>query len=305
MKSRFEPTRKALLFWTLFIGVGAVAGAGCMLADPTGGALGMDAMLPFFQVLPFAEVLFQNFVFSGVALFLVNGLPNLIAAVLLLRKRSAGVVLGGVLGVTLMLWICIQFCIFPLNFMSTAYFIFGLIQALTGYAAWVFQRQEAFAAQEHEYPHVGEDSRRLVVCFSRMGYVRRVAYELSDRTGAQVYEIKATEPTAGTLGFWWCGRYAMHRWPMPVEPCPLDLAAYEHVTICTPIWVFGLASPVRAFCQQAAGKIRQADYMLVHHTSGRYAHVAAEMDALLGLVHTSCRSICCRKGRMKLCTREK
>lgn len=45
--------------------------------------------------------------------------------------------------------------------------------------------------------------------------------------------------------------------------------------------------------------------MLVHHTSGQYAHVAAEMDALLGLVHTSCRSICCRKGCMKLCTREK
>lgn len=305
MKSRFEPTRKALIFWTMFIGVGAVAGAGCMLADPTGGALGMDAMLPFFQVLPFAEALFQNFVFSGMALFLVNGLPNLIAAVLLLRKKAAGVVLDGVLGVMLMLWICIQFCIFPLNFMSTAYFIFGLIQALTGFAAWVFQRQEAFAAQVHEYPHVGENPQRLVVCFSRMGYVRCVAYELADRTGAQVYEIKAAEPTAGTLGFWWCGRYAMHRWPMPIEPCPLDLAAYEHVTICTPIWVFGLASPVRAFCQQAAGKIRQADYMLVHHTSGQYAHVAAEMDALLGLVHTSCRSICCRKGCMKLCTREK
>ncbi len=36
---------------------------------------------------------------------------------------------------TLMLWICIQFYMFPPNFMSTAYFIFGLLQAVTGYAA--------------------------------------------------------------------------------------------------------------------------------------------------------------------------
>ena len=54
--SRFQPTRRALLFWTLFIGLGAVAGACMMLLDPTGKAMGMDAMLPYFQVLPFADV---------------------------------------------------------------------------------------------------------------------------------------------------------------------------------------------------------------------------------------------------------
>ena len=35
--------------------------------------------------------------------------------------------------VTLMLWICIQFYIFPLNFVSTIYFLFGFTQAATGY----------------------------------------------------------------------------------------------------------------------------------------------------------------------------
>ena len=79
-----------------------------------------DMMLPYFQVLPFAGALFQNFTVSGVALLIVNGLTNLTAAVLLLKNRRAGVILGGIFGVTLMLWICIQFYIFPLNFMSTA-----------------------------------------------------------------------------------------------------------------------------------------------------------------------------------------
>lgn len=133
--SRALRARNWLLFWTLFIGLGAVAGAAAMLLDPSGKALGMDAMLPYFQVLPFAETLFQDFTFSGWALLLVNGLTNLTAAGLLLRKKPAGVILGGIFGITLMLWICIQFYMFPLNFMSTAYFPFGAVQAATGYAA--------------------------------------------------------------------------------------------------------------------------------------------------------------------------
>ena len=131
-----------MIFWTSFIGIGAVAGGLSMIIDPSGKALHMDAMLPFFQKLPFADVLFQNFLFSGFALLIVNGLTNLTAAVLLLRKKPLGVLLGGIFGITLMLWIGIQFYMFPLNFMSTAYFIFGLCQAVTGFMAWMLLHRE-------------------------------------------------------------------------------------------------------------------------------------------------------------------
>lgn len=43
--SRYRTARRILLFWTLLIGVGAVAGVAGMLLDPSGRALGMDAML--------------------------------------------------------------------------------------------------------------------------------------------------------------------------------------------------------------------------------------------------------------------
>ena len=132
--SRYRTARRILLFWTLFIGVGAVAGAAGMLLDPSGRALGMDAMLPYFQVLPFADVLFRDLTFSGWALLIVNGLTNLTAASLLLAKKNAGITLGGLFGVTLMLWIRIQFYMFPPNFMSTIYFMFGFAQAATGRA---------------------------------------------------------------------------------------------------------------------------------------------------------------------------
>ena len=297
--SRFAAARRILLFWTFFIGLGAVGGACAMLLDPSGKIMGMDAMLPYFQALPFAETLFQDLTFSGWALLIVIGVSNLAAAGLLLARKKAGVILGDMLGVTLMLWICIQFYMFPLNFMSTIYFVFGLCQALTGYTAWVFQRQEAFSVRREDYPHIGENPARLVVFFSRMGYGKKLACEEANRTGAAIYEIKAAERTEGTLGFWWCGRYGMHRWAMPIQPLSIDLSAFEHVTICAPIWVFALAAPVRRFCQEAAGRVREADYLLVHHTKGLYENAAREMDALLGVTHTALRSVQCKIGRFR------
>ena len=297
MTSRYEPTRKALLFWTLFIGLGAVGGALCMLLDPSGRTLGMDVMLPYFQVLPLADVLFQDFTFSGWALLAVNGLTNLTAALLLLRRRPLGDILGGVFGVTLMLWIGIQFYMFPLNFLSTAYFVFGLIQAATGYMAWVFARQERFRVSRADYPNIGTNPRRLVIYFSRMGYTEKAALEEANRTGARVCRLRARERTEGTLGFWWCGRFGMHGWAMPVEDTGLDLRQFDHVTLCSPIWVFRLSAPMRAFCQGARGKILSADYLLLHHQKSPYWNAAEEMDRLLGLRHSPAVSIRCREGR--------
>ncbi len=297
--SRYRTARRLLLFWTLFIGLGALAGGAAMLIDPTGEAVGMASMLPYFQVLPFADRLFQDLTFSGIALIAVNGLTNLAAAGLLLKKKPAGAWLGGLFGVTLMLWICIQFYMFPLNFMSTIYFVFGLCQAATGWAACVFQRQEAFCVSPEQFQNVGSDPTRLVVFFSRMGYVKAKAYEEADKTGAEIYEIRATERTDGTVGFWWCGRHGMHRWEMPIVPPDVNLTAYDHITLCAPIWVFSLAAPVRRFCREAAGQIREADYVLVHHTKGRYENAALEMDRLLGIRHTALRSVVCRMGRFR------
>ena len=79
--SRYQTTRRLLIFWTLFVAIGAVGGAIGMLLDPSGKLMGIDTMLPYFQVLPFAEVVFQDFTFSGYALLIVNGLTNL-------QKRS-------------------------------------------------------------------------------------------------------------------------------------------------------------------------------------------------------------------------
>lgn len=297
MKSRYKIARRILIFWTLFIGLGAVLGATMMFVDTSGKTMGMDAMLPYFQKLPFAEYVFQDYLFSGFALLIVNGITNLTAALLLFKNKKAGIYCGGIFGVTLMLWICIQFYMFPPNFMSTIYFIFGFLQAVTGYAAWVFYTQENFFVDESKYKNIGTNKNRLVVYFSRMGYVKTKALEEADRTGAMLYEVKSTELTEGTKGFWWCGRYGMHRWEMPIEPITVDLSKFDHVTVCSPIWVFNLAAPMRSFCKQAHGKIKEADYILVHHNKSDYKNAAEEMDGLLGIKHTKLTSFYCREGR--------
>ena len=104
-----------LLFWNLFIGIGAIVGSVGMWIDPSGKAMGLAEQLP------------------GVALMLVNGLPNLLVAWLAWRKRPIAAPLNACLGVVLMLWIFLQFYLFPLNPLSTIYLFFGLTQALTGW----------------------------------------------------------------------------------------------------------------------------------------------------------------------------
>lgn len=296
--SRYNVARKILIFWCLFIGIGAVAGSVGMLTAIDGSNLGMQTMLPYFQVLPFADLLFQNYLFPGIALLCVNGIPNLVTAYLLLKRKQVGNVCGMIFGITLMLWICIQFVIFPMNFMSTIYSIFGLLQCITGICAIIFYRQEHFVVNLEDYPNIGTNQEQLVVYFSRMGYTKKVAYEQANLTGAHLYEIHATERTEGTLGFWWCGRFGMHRWEMPIEPMNIDFEKYSKITICTPIWVFHICGPILSFCKYAKGKIQKAEYMLVHYQKSDYANEIDALDTLLDIHAEKATSICQRQGRI-------
>ena len=127
--------RIALICLTLFVGLGAVWGGVTMLIDPSGAKFGYDGLLPGLQKLPFADILFKDLVFSGISLLIVNGLAQLIAARLLIKRRKTAYKSAAVCGVLLMLWITIQFFIFPFNWLSTTYFILGLAEAALGLIA--------------------------------------------------------------------------------------------------------------------------------------------------------------------------
>lgn len=139
----------------------------------------------------------------------------------------------------------------------------------------------------------------LVVYFSRKGYVRKVAEQLASECGGNLFELKTTERTEGILGFWWCGRFAMHRWGMPLASMPPDLEQYEKVILCAPVWVFSVCAPAWEFLRRAAGHIRAVDYVLVHYSFPmRYRKTVAAMDRALGITHGTFTSIVCIWGKL-------
>ena len=114
------------LGWTLFIGVGAVVGAVTMWVAPD--LMGIPALLADMQVLPFAGVFFTSSFWPGLFLFVINGVTQIVTAVLILRRNKYAPVATIVCGAILVGWIILQFVIFPTNPYSICYFFFGLAE---------------------------------------------------------------------------------------------------------------------------------------------------------------------------------
>jgi len=178
-------------------------------------------------------------------------------------------------------------------------FIFGFLQATTGYFSFVLHKRECFTFRSDNYKNIGKDSKKLVDFYSRTGYGKALAYKTADKLGATICEIKTQEKTDGFFGFLWCGRFGMRRWEMPIEPISVNLEAFESVTIISPVWVFALSSPVRTFCRIAKGKIKNVDLVSIHFSKGKYENVKSEAERLLQTEIKNYQSLICRYGGIK------
>lgn len=296
---RYKITRKILIFLCLFIGIGALYGSLLMFIDPSGKLLKMDDILPYFRVLPFSNILFKNYIFSGIALLIVNGITNFFATYLLIKNKKLGIILGGIFGFTLTLWITIQFIILPFNFLSVTYFILGIIQMIVGYMTYVFYMQTNFKIDISKYKNIGKNKDTLVVYFSRMGYTKMIAYSKANKLKADILSLETDELTQNTKGFWWCGRYGMHKWRMPIKDINIDIKKYKNVIIVSPIWVFSVASPVRDFCYKYLSDINNVQYIFVHFMNSSFKNVADELDRILNKKRDKCTSVCMRFGSIK------
>ena len=121
---------KILKFLALCIAAGAVAGAIMMWTDPSGESWGGGPMLELLRAkMPWPDVFFRDFVPSGFVLLAVNGLTQLLAAVMLFKKhpRSGLAVLAS--GVILMLWIVLEWWAWGFNPMSNIFFVLGIVEA--------------------------------------------------------------------------------------------------------------------------------------------------------------------------------
>ena len=296
---RYKISRIILLSLSLFVGIGAFVGGISLLIDPTGKILYMQDMLKYFKVLPFSDVLFKDYTFSGIALICVNGITNCIASVLILKEKKIGIVLGTIFGLTLAAWIIIQFIIFPRNFLSITYFILGLVQFVIGYITYVSYEQKNLHFSLDEYKNINKDEKIMVVYFSRTGATKKIAYEIANKLNACITEIKTKEKTKGILGFWWCGRFAMHRWDMELTNDEIDLSKTEKVIIVSPIWDFTICSPIRSFCHKYGKDINKVEYVYTHYMKCNFLKVTNDMDSILKNKRENYTSICVRCGKIK------
>ena len=118
-------------FLTLFIAIGAVAGAVMMWIDPSGAMWVGQPLLELLRAkMPWPDVFFRNFIPSGFVLLALNGLTQFAAAYLLFKKHPLAQWAVLTCGIILMLWIVLEWWAWGFNAMSNLFFVLGLVEAV-------------------------------------------------------------------------------------------------------------------------------------------------------------------------------
>ncbi len=94
----------------------------------------------------------------------------------------------------------------------------------------------------------------LVAYFSAEGTTAALAKELSEKLGADLFEIRPTEPYTAADIKWTnplarCNREKIGRKDVPVIGAVADWAAYDKVYLGFPIWYYGAPNVVQTFCK--------------------------------------------------------
>ena len=121
--------RGFLIVVSVLNGLAGVVCGVLFIAGPDGHLLQAGALLPVIAALPLASVFFRDFFWIGVVMLLVLGLPNLIAAVLLLRRSAKQYVAALLAATLLMLWCSFEMA-FMLNGLAVGYLVVGVLSAL-------------------------------------------------------------------------------------------------------------------------------------------------------------------------------
>lgn len=148
---------KVLLIISLFIGINAIIGSGLMFIDKTGSLLKMNYLLIYFKELPLSNILFNDYLFSGICLLIINGITNIAGSIMLIKNKKIFYDLEIIFGILLMLLIIIQFIILPFNLLSLTFFTLGLIQTILAYICKVRYIQSVFKINYDEYKNINKD----------------------------------------------------------------------------------------------------------------------------------------------------
>lgn len=139
----------------------------------------------------------------------------------------------------------------------------------------------------------------LVVYYSRKGYTEKIALEKTRELEADFLAIDTIENVAGYNGFTNCLKTAFSKKDMELFPYDTDIASYDKVIICAPIWFSELCPPMKTFIKKEKHNIKKAEYIFVHASDADMSSVAAATDKVLRLKNDKYTSIQCVLGKIK------
>lgn len=123
--------------------------------------------------------------------------------------------------------------------------------------------------------------RSLLVFYSRTGYTRRIASEISAACDCDVEELHDTVGRGGPLGYARSSLEAIARFDTLLKPAQHDPADYDLVVVGTPIWFWNLSSPVRTWARRHRESLRKLAFFCTCGSSGGQ-RALAELEAICG-----------------------
>jgi len=121
----------------------------------------------------------------------------------------------------------------------------------------------------------------LIVLYSRTGTARQVALQLQQISGWPIGEVRNVRPRVGFIGDLRCVLDSLlaRSAPYTFEGPPID--GFDRLVVLTPIWVDGLASPMRALMRDVVRTGRPVSLICVMARGGAF-RAADEITTILG-----------------------
>jgi len=111
--------------------------------------------------------------------------------------------------------------------------------------------------------------RILVVCYSLNGHTRRVAVELARTCNADLETISDSIDRTGMFGQLRSSLGALMHLRPAIRTSRFTPRDYELVIVCTPVWAWNMASPVRTWLHRHRAELRRVAGACTHGGSGQ------------------------------------
>jgi Flavodoxin len=111
--------------------------------------------------------------------------------------------------------------------------------------------------------------RVLVACFSLNGHTRRVAVELARHCNADLETIADSVDRTGKIGQLRSSVGAFLHLRPPIRASRFAPRDYELVIVCTPVWAWNIAGPVRTWLHRHRAELRRVAGVCTYDGSGQ------------------------------------